>query len=166
LGAHHNTTYADLHAFDQEGLECLKEPAPPGPAAELSAVQIAEIFRIAESPPYEFGLPLRTVVTGEAMRPSYCTARSQASEPRASASDSQKRGIRLSRIKQQAALSLPTTVSDLEPSTRHKILADFVRIVLAVQGGARSKVYCFVFVGVDLTRSPRLSIERPSVMMV
>jgi transposase len=57
LGAHPNTIYADLHAFDQEGLGCLKEPAPPGPAAELSAVQIAEILRIAELPPYELGLP-------------------------------------------------------------------------------------------------------------
>src|SRR5262245_26984137 len=57
LGAHPNTAYADLHAFDQEGLECLKKPVPPGPAAELSAVQIAEILRIAELPPYEFGLP-------------------------------------------------------------------------------------------------------------
>ena len=37
LGAHPNTIYADLHAFDQAGLECLQEPAPPGPAAELSA---------------------------------------------------------------------------------------------------------------------------------
>lgn len=57
LGAHPNTIYADLHAFDQEGVECLKEPAPPGPAADLSSAQIAEIVRITELPPYELGLP-------------------------------------------------------------------------------------------------------------
>jgi transposase len=56
-GAHPNTIYADLHAFDQEGIECLQEPVPPGPAAGLSAAQIAEMLRIAELPPYEFGLP-------------------------------------------------------------------------------------------------------------
>jgi len=49
LGAHPNTIYADLHAFDQEGLGCLKEPAPAGPAAELSAVQISEIRRFCTS---------------------------------------------------------------------------------------------------------------------
>jgi transposase len=56
-GAHPNTIYADLHAFDQEGVECLKEPAVPGPAAGLSSAQVTEILRIAELPPYEFGLP-------------------------------------------------------------------------------------------------------------
>ena len=45
-------------------------------------------------------------------------------------------------------------------------LEEVFPLVLAVQGGARSIIYCFDFIGVDLTRSPRLSIERPSVMMV
>src|SRR5215831_13454663 len=47
-GAHPNTIYADLHAFDQKGIECLKEPASPGPATGLSSAQVAEILRIAE----------------------------------------------------------------------------------------------------------------------
>ena len=45
-------------------------------------------------------------------------------------------------------------------------LKEVFPLVLAVQESARSIVYCFDFIGVDLTKSPRLSIERPSVMMV
>ena len=57
LGAHPNTIYADLHAFDREGIECLKAPASPGPAVRLSAAQVAQILRLADLAPYELGLP-------------------------------------------------------------------------------------------------------------
>lgn len=57
LGVHPNTVYADLLAFAEEGLASVRPSRPPGVRARLDDQTVAEIGRIAESPPYELGLP-------------------------------------------------------------------------------------------------------------
>ncbi len=57
LRVHPNTVYADLHAFDEQGLASL-QPLPRGGApARLTEAQRTEIARLAEQAPSEFGLP-------------------------------------------------------------------------------------------------------------
>lgn len=57
LHAHSNTVYADLHAFAQQGLTCLA-PFPKGGApARITLQQQAEIWRLAECAPGDFGYP-------------------------------------------------------------------------------------------------------------
>lgn len=56
LGVPPNTVYADLHAFDENALACLC-PLPQGGApAQLTPEQLAEIVRLAQLSPQEFGL--------------------------------------------------------------------------------------------------------------
>ncbi len=55
LQVHANTIYADLRAFAQQGLACLA-PLPKGGApAQFTMEQQAEIWRLAECAPGEFG---------------------------------------------------------------------------------------------------------------
>ena len=56
LGVHVNTIRADLHAFDQNRLEVLKQIASPGAPARLSEAQKADICQIADQEPGELGL--------------------------------------------------------------------------------------------------------------
>lgn len=57
LAAHPNTIRADLHAFNRDGLRAVAavggRPAPRGFTPE----QLAEVCRLAETAPYELGLP-------------------------------------------------------------------------------------------------------------
>lgn len=57
LAAHPNTIRADLHAFDRDGLRAVAaaggRPAPRGFTPE----RIAEVCRLAETAPFEVGLP-------------------------------------------------------------------------------------------------------------
>src|SRR5215204_7042076 len=57
LAAHPNTIRADLHAFDRDGLRAVaaagSRPTPRGFTPE----QLAEVCRLAETAPYELGLP-------------------------------------------------------------------------------------------------------------
>ncbi len=57
LGVHVHTTYTDLHAFGQHGLDSVRQPRRLGAPAGLSGVQVRAIWRLAETPPYELGLP-------------------------------------------------------------------------------------------------------------
>ena len=57
LKVHPNTIYADLHAFDQQGLTSLQPLARGGAPPRLTPEQRAEIVRLAEREPVEFGLP-------------------------------------------------------------------------------------------------------------
>jgi transposase len=57
LGVHAHTTYVDLQAFGQHGLASVCRPRPVGAPARLSAATVATIWRLAETPPYELGLP-------------------------------------------------------------------------------------------------------------
>jgi transposase len=57
LKAHSHTIYADLHAFDQYGVEAVKQFDSPGAPQRIKDDQIAEIVHLAEIPPYELGLP-------------------------------------------------------------------------------------------------------------
>jgi transposase len=57
LRVHANTVYADLHAFEQQGLNSLK-PLPRGGApSRITPEQRTEMWRLAEREPVEFGLP-------------------------------------------------------------------------------------------------------------
>lgn len=56
LQVHPNTIYADLHAFDEQGVASL-QPLPRGGApARITQTQRAAIERFAEQDPSEFGL--------------------------------------------------------------------------------------------------------------
>jgi len=57
LEVHVHTTYADLHAFQQQGLDSVHQPRRAGAPAGLSDVQVQTIWRLAQTPPYELGLP-------------------------------------------------------------------------------------------------------------
>ena len=51
------TIYRDLQAFKQAGLACLQPPAPGGATPRLKAPQLTALWRLAETPPLELGLP-------------------------------------------------------------------------------------------------------------
>jgi transposase len=51
------TIYRDLQAFGQAGLACLQPPASGGALPRLQAEQVAALWRLAETPPLELGLP-------------------------------------------------------------------------------------------------------------
>jgi transposase len=57
LGVHVHTTYADLHAFRQQGLDAVRQPRRTGAPADLSSVQVRTIWRLAKTAPYDVGLP-------------------------------------------------------------------------------------------------------------
>jgi transposase len=57
LDVHFNAIYADLRAFDQQGLASIKQTRSVGAPARITDAQTAEILRLAELPPYELGLP-------------------------------------------------------------------------------------------------------------
>ena len=54
---HPHTTYADLHAFRRQGLGSVCQPRRLGAPPRVTPAQRAAIWRLAESPPYELGLP-------------------------------------------------------------------------------------------------------------
>jgi transposase len=56
LEVHVNTIYADLHAFDQQGIAAIHQIRTPGAPAQLTEEQKAEICRIADQSPQEVGL--------------------------------------------------------------------------------------------------------------
>ena len=56
LQVHVNTIYADLHAFDAQGLAVLYQIRSPGAPSHLTPRQRAEICRIADGSPQEVGL--------------------------------------------------------------------------------------------------------------
>lgn len=57
LAIHPNTVYAILHAFDQRGLAAVREPLMPGARARIQPGQVAQICRVADASPGDFGLP-------------------------------------------------------------------------------------------------------------
>jgi transposase len=57
LGVHLNTIYSDLRAFDREGLAAITRQRKRGAPKRLGAEQEAEICHLAETAPYEIGLP-------------------------------------------------------------------------------------------------------------
>lgn len=57
LEVHAHTTYADLHAFQQQGLDSVRQPRRTGAPAGLSNAQVRTIWRLAQTPPYDLGLP-------------------------------------------------------------------------------------------------------------
>jgi len=57
LGVHPNTVYADLYAFDQQGLASLNSFSRGGAPPRITTEQCAEIWHLAEQEPIEFGLP-------------------------------------------------------------------------------------------------------------
>ena len=57
LAVHPHTIYADLHAFQQDGVACLHSPSAVGAPVRIRAGQVEEIGRLAEIAPYELGLP-------------------------------------------------------------------------------------------------------------
>lgn len=57
LAVHPHTIYADLHAFQQDGVACLQSPSAVGAPVRIRAGQVAEIGHLAEIAPYELGLP-------------------------------------------------------------------------------------------------------------
>lgn len=57
LEVHFNTIRADLGAFDQRGLDCIRQPRHSGTPVRISFDRASEIWRLAEVPPYELGLP-------------------------------------------------------------------------------------------------------------
>jgi len=56
LEVHVNTIYADLHAFDQQGVAAVQQIRTPGAPVRLSEKQTAEICRIADQSPQDVGL--------------------------------------------------------------------------------------------------------------
>jgi transposase len=57
LEVHPHTTYADLHAFRRHGLASVCRSRRRGAPPRLTRGQLAAIWRLAETPPYELGLP-------------------------------------------------------------------------------------------------------------
>jgi len=56
LEVHVNTIYADLHAFDQQGVAAVHQLGMPGAPAQLTEKQKVEICRIADQSPQDVGL--------------------------------------------------------------------------------------------------------------
>jgi transposase len=57
LEVHPHTTYADLGAFQRQGLDSIRQPRRQGAPPRLTPAQVATIWRLAETPPYELGRP-------------------------------------------------------------------------------------------------------------
>src|SRR5262245_58533791 len=57
LEVHVHTTYADLLAFQHLGLGAIRQPRRAGAPTRLSAAQVRAIWRLAETPPHDLGLP-------------------------------------------------------------------------------------------------------------
>jgi transposase len=57
LRVHGNTIYADLHAFQQEGVAAVQQPPAAGAPARITAGQVATICRLADTSPTAVGLP-------------------------------------------------------------------------------------------------------------
>jgi transposase len=57
LGVHTNTIYADLCAFKQDSLVSVQQPRSVGAPTRISKAEVREIWRLAEIPPFELGLP-------------------------------------------------------------------------------------------------------------
>src|SRR5262245_2283589 len=57
LQVHPNTIYADLHAFDQQGLNSLPPLSQGGAPPPLTPEQREQIVALAQQEPIEFGLP-------------------------------------------------------------------------------------------------------------
>jgi transposase len=57
LGSHVTTIYADLRAFEQEGVDCIHHRLTGGAPARLTEAQQAEILRLADSLPADVGWP-------------------------------------------------------------------------------------------------------------
>ena len=57
LDSHVNTVYADLRAFEREGLACVAQPLRGGAPVRLTLAQRDTILRLAETPPSAVGLP-------------------------------------------------------------------------------------------------------------
>ncbi len=57
LAAHPNTVYADLHAFDRAGLASLQPLGVSADAGGLTPERVRDICRLADTAPYELGLP-------------------------------------------------------------------------------------------------------------
>jgi transposase len=57
LDVHVHTAYADLRAFHRQGLGAERLPRRVGARARLTDAQVRAIWRLAETPPPELGLP-------------------------------------------------------------------------------------------------------------
>jgi len=57
LEVHVNTTYADLHAFQRDGVQSLRQDRQVGPRPRLTRGHLAAIWRLAERSPTDVGLP-------------------------------------------------------------------------------------------------------------
>jgi len=57
LEVHANTIYADLHAFDTYGVAAVHHLGRGGAPQQITPAQLAAVWRLADQPPYELGLP-------------------------------------------------------------------------------------------------------------
>lgn len=57
LAIHPNTVYAILHAFDRRGLAAVRQPLVPGARVRIQPTQVAQMCRVADASPGDFGLP-------------------------------------------------------------------------------------------------------------
>jgi transposase len=57
LGVNINTVYADLQAFDRDGIACIRHRIGGGAPRRLSDAQIAAILALADTAPVDVGLP-------------------------------------------------------------------------------------------------------------
>jgi transposase len=57
LDVHVNTIYADLHAFGTHGVAAVHHLSRGGAPPRITAAQLAEVWRLADMPPYALGLP-------------------------------------------------------------------------------------------------------------
>src|SRR5690242_2330008 len=57
LAVHVHTTYADLQAFKRRGLDAIRQPRRRGARGRLNDAHVRSIWRLAETAPYDLGLP-------------------------------------------------------------------------------------------------------------
>lgn len=57
LTIHPNTVYTILHAFDRRGLAAVRQPLARGARLRIQPAQLAQMCRVADASPGDFGLP-------------------------------------------------------------------------------------------------------------
>ena len=57
LDVHVNTIYADLHAFGTHGVAAVHHLSRGGAPQRITEAQLTDVWRWADMPPYELGLP-------------------------------------------------------------------------------------------------------------
>jgi DDE superfamily endonuclease/Homeodomain-like domain len=146
LGVHVHTTYTDLHAFQQQGLDSVRQPRRLGAPARLSNAQVQTIWRLAETPPYDLGLPLRALVAGQAPRLPDPAAHPADDQPRAPPPPPQKGGFALRRVQRKLICTdphRPAILARIRACWRHRprggvlLFFDVQPITVKAYGGRR-----------------------------